>query len=104
MLNLSISSLPDVSVSFCRVRLMISHRAGLKMVPWDGYLKHSRPSSPRLTESKYVYFSSSISYTFLGLASLMFTSKALMSILLLSILSSSLIRRAIDAQLTSTMG
>lgn len=42
-------------VSFYRVRGMISHRAGLKKVPWDGYLKYSRPS-PRLTQSKYVFF------------------------------------------------
>ncbi|XP_057249564.1 glycerol-3-phosphate acyltransferase 9-like isoform X1 [Beta vulgaris subsp. vulgaris] len=33
----------ETSIEFAeRVRLMISHRAGLKMVPWDGYLKHSR--------------------------------------------------------------
>uniref|UniRef100_A0A803MCE7 Phospholipid/glycerol acyltransferase domain-containing protein n=1 Tax=Chenopodium quinoa TaxID=63459 RepID=A0A803MCE7_CHEQI len=34
-----------------KVRDMISHRAGLKKVPWDGYLKYLRPS-PRFTESK----------------------------------------------------
>ncbi|KMT01265.1 hypothetical protein BVRB_9g212830 [Beta vulgaris subsp. vulgaris] len=42
-----------------RVRRMISHRAGLKMVPWDGYLKYSRPS-PRLTQSKQQSFADSI--------------------------------------------
>lgn len=36
----------------CRVRDMISVRAGLKKVPWDGYLKYFRPS-PKLTERKY---------------------------------------------------
>ncbi|KAG6532460.1 hypothetical protein ZIOFF_006305 [Zingiber officinale] len=35
-----------------RVRDMISVRAGLKKVPWDGYLKYFRPS-PKLTERKY---------------------------------------------------
>lgn len=42
-----------------RVREVISHRAGLKKVPWDGYLKYSRPS-PRLTESKQQSFAESI--------------------------------------------
>ncbi|KAG6536748.1 hypothetical protein ZIOFF_001816 [Zingiber officinale] len=37
-----------------RVRDMISVRAGLKKVPWDGYLKYFRPS-PKLTERKYEY-------------------------------------------------
>lgn len=32
---------------------MISLRAGLKKVPWDGYLKYSRPSSKH-SERKYV--------------------------------------------------
>ncbi|GAU24125.1 hypothetical protein TSUD_83600 [Trifolium subterraneum] len=34
-----------------RVRDIISTRAGLKMVPWDGYLKYSRPS-PKHRERK----------------------------------------------------
>lgn len=38
----------------CRVRGIISVRAGLKMVPWDGYLKYSRPS-PKHRERKYVH-------------------------------------------------
>ncbi|XP_021776296.1 glycerol-3-phosphate acyltransferase 3-like [Chenopodium quinoa] len=42
-----------------RVRDMISHRAGLKKVPWDGYLKYLRPS-PRFTESKQKSFAESI--------------------------------------------
>lgn len=37
----------------CRVRDMIAARAGLKKVPWDGYLKHNRPS-PKHTEEKWV--------------------------------------------------
>jgi hypothetical protein len=32
---------------------MIAARAGLKKVPWDGYLKHNRPS-PKHTEEKCV--------------------------------------------------
>jgi hypothetical protein len=36
-----------------RVRDMIAARAGLKKVPWDGYLKHNRPS-PKHTEEKWV--------------------------------------------------
>lgn len=39
-----------------RVRDMISLRAGLKKVPWDGYLKYSRPS-PKHSERKYVVLS-----------------------------------------------
>lgn len=35
----------------CRVRDIISVRAGLKKVPWDGYLKYSRPS-PKHRERK----------------------------------------------------
>ncbi|CAN1770754.1 Glycerol-3-phosphate acyltransferase 9 [Linum perenne] len=38
-----------------RVRSIISVRAGLKMVPWDGYLKYSRPS-PKLRERKQQSF------------------------------------------------
>lgn len=34
-----------------RVRDIISVRAGLKKVPWDGYLKYSRPS-PKHREQK----------------------------------------------------
>lgn len=32
-----------------RVRDLICTRAGIKKVPWDGYLKYHRPS-PKLTE------------------------------------------------------
>ncbi|KAK9677483.1 hypothetical protein RND81_11G146000 [Saponaria officinalis] len=50
----------ETSIQFAeRVRDMIAHRAGLKKVPWDGYLKYSRPS-PRLTESKQKSFAKSI--------------------------------------------
>ncbi|KAI8533249.1 hypothetical protein RHMOL_Rhmol11G0282900 [Rhododendron molle] len=38
-----------------RVRDVISVRAGLKMVPWDGYLKYSRPS-PKHRERKQQSF------------------------------------------------
>ncbi|KAF4366924.1 hypothetical protein G4B88_029248 [Cannabis sativa] len=38
-----------------RVRGIISARAGLKKVPWDGYLKHSRPS-PKHRERKQQSF------------------------------------------------
>jgi len=38
-----------------RVRDIISMRAGIKKVPWDGYLKYYRPS-PKLTESKQKCF------------------------------------------------
>lgn len=34
-----------------RVRDMIARRAGIKKVPWDGYLKYFRPS-PKLTEKR----------------------------------------------------
>ena len=34
-----------------RVRDMIAKRAGIKKVPWDGYLKYYRPS-PKLTEKQ----------------------------------------------------
>jgi hypothetical protein len=36
---------------------MISARAGLKKVPWDGYLKHNRPS-PKHTEEKCALYPS----------------------------------------------
>ncbi|XP_057526119.1 glycerol-3-phosphate acyltransferase 9-like isoform X1 [Amaranthus tricolor] len=50
----------ETAIEFAeRVRDMISHRAGLKKVPWDGYLKYSRPS-PRLTQSKQQSFAESI--------------------------------------------
>nr|CAD1841109.1 unnamed protein product [Ananas comosus var. bracteatus] len=42
-----------------RVRDMISVRAGLKKVPWDGYLKYFRPS-PKLTEQKQKIFADSV--------------------------------------------
>ncbi|KAG0470919.1 hypothetical protein HPP92_017619 [Vanilla planifolia] len=42
-----------------RVREMISARAGLKKVPWDGYLKYYRPS-PKLTERKQQIFAESV--------------------------------------------
>ncbi|XP_078437390.1 glycerol-3-phosphate acyltransferase 9 [Wolffia australiana] len=42
-----------------RVRETISLRAGLKMVPWDGYLKYSRPS-PKHTERKQQIFADSV--------------------------------------------
>ncbi|KAL9244816.1 hypothetical protein vseg_018541 [Gypsophila vaccaria] len=50
----------ETSIQFAeRVRDMIAHRAGLKVVPWDGFLKYSRPST-RLTESKQKSFAESI--------------------------------------------
>lgn len=42
-----------------RVRDMIAKRAGIKKVPWDGYLKYHRPS-PKLTEKKQQSFAESI--------------------------------------------
>ncbi|XP_020256489.1 glycerol-3-phosphate acyltransferase 3-like isoform X1 [Asparagus officinalis] len=42
-----------------RVRDMIAARAGLKKVPWDGYLKYYRPS-PKLTERKQQNFAESV--------------------------------------------
>ncbi|KEH37377.1 phospholipid/glycerol acyltransferase family protein [Medicago truncatula] len=42
-----------------RVRDIISTRAGLKMVPWDGYLKYSRPS-PKHRERKQQNFAESM--------------------------------------------
>ncbi|KAL6008532.1 hypothetical protein ACLOJK_034044 [Asimina triloba] len=42
-----------------KVRYTISNRAGLKMVPWDGYLKYSRPS-PKHTERKQQTFAESV--------------------------------------------
>ncbi|EMS66947.1 Glycerol-3-phosphate acyltransferase 3 [Triticum urartu] len=42
-----------------RVRDMIAARAGLKKVPWDGYLKHNRPS-PKHTEEKQRMFAESV--------------------------------------------
>ncbi|PKA60207.1 Lysophospholipid acyltransferase LPEAT1 [Apostasia shenzhenica] len=42
-----------------RVRDMIAARAGLKKVPWDGYLKYFRPS-PKLTEKKQQIFAESV--------------------------------------------
>jgi hypothetical protein len=48
-LIISLSS--SISMHLCRVRGIISARAGLKKVPWDGYLKYSRPS-PKHRERK----------------------------------------------------
>lgn len=45
---------------------MISLRAGLKKVPWDGYLKYSRPS-PKHSERKYVILSIFLSLIFVSL-------------------------------------
>ncbi|XP_073115519.1 glycerol-3-phosphate acyltransferase 9 [Elaeis guineensis] len=42
-----------------RVRDMISVRAGLRKVPWDGYLKYFRPS-PKLTVQKQQIFAESV--------------------------------------------
>eukprot|EP00850_Spirogloea_muscicola_P015377 SM000117S25497 [mRNA] locus=s117:148653:152355:- [translate_table: standard] len=42
-----------------RVRDMIAKRAGIKKVPWDGYLKYYRPS-PKLTEKKQAKYADSI--------------------------------------------
>ncbi|KAL3730949.1 hypothetical protein ACJRO7_027900 [Eucalyptus globulus] len=42
-----------------RVRDIICARAGLKKVPWDGYLKHSRPG-PKLRERKQQSYAESI--------------------------------------------
>ncbi|CAN6918088.1 glycerol-3-phosphate acyltransferase 9-like [Brassica napus] len=50
----------ETAIEFAeRVRDMISHRAGLKKVPWDGYLKYSRPSSKH-SERKQQSFAESI--------------------------------------------
>lgn len=50
----------ETSIEFAeRVRDMISVRAGLKKVPWDGYLKYFRPS-PKLTERKQQIFAESV--------------------------------------------
>ncbi|KAJ7539337.1 hypothetical protein O6H91_11G087600 [Diphasiastrum complanatum] len=45
--------LPDETpIEFAeRVRNLIGERAGIKMVPWDGYLKYQRPS-PKLKQKK----------------------------------------------------
>jgi glycerol-3-phosphate O-acyltransferase 3/4 len=42
-----------------RVREMICKRAGIKKVPWDGYLKYHRPS-PKLTEKKQQKFAEAV--------------------------------------------
>ncbi|KAI7731127.1 hypothetical protein M8C21_011436 [Ambrosia artemisiifolia] len=42
-----------------RVREIISARAGIKMVPWDGFLKYSRPS-PKHRERKQQAFAESV--------------------------------------------
>jgi glycerol-3-phosphate O-acyltransferase 3/4 len=42
-----------------RVRDLIAKRAGIKKVPWDGYLKYYRPS-PKLTEKKQQNFAEAV--------------------------------------------
>ncbi|PWA76460.1 phospholipid/glycerol acyltransferase [Artemisia annua] len=50
----------ETAIEFAeRVRKIISVRAGLKMVPWDGYLKYSRPS-PKHRERKQQNFAESV--------------------------------------------
>ncbi|KAI0504973.1 hypothetical protein KFK09_015930 [Dendrobium nobile] len=50
----------ETSIEFAeRIRDMIAARAGLKKVPWDGYLKYFRPSS-KLTERKQQIFAESV--------------------------------------------
>ncbi|XP_058723392.1 glycerol-3-phosphate acyltransferase 9 [Vicia villosa] len=50
----------ETAIEFAeRVRDIISHRAGLKKVPWDGYLKYSRPS-PKHRERKQQNFAESV--------------------------------------------
>ncbi|GMP37312.1 hypothetical protein CsSME_00009050 [Camellia sinensis var. sinensis] len=50
----------ETAIEFAeRVRDIISVRAGLKKVPWDGYLKYSRPS-PKHRESKQENFAESV--------------------------------------------
>ncbi|KAJ0983279.1 hypothetical protein J5N97_011534 [Dioscorea zingiberensis] len=50
----------ETTIEFAeRVRDMISARAGLKKVPWDGYLKYFRPS-PKHTERKQQIFAESV--------------------------------------------
>ncbi|KAI7752129.1 hypothetical protein M8C21_031653 [Ambrosia artemisiifolia] len=50
----------ETAIEFAeRVRSIISVRAGLKMVPWDGYLKYSRPS-PKHRERKQQSFAESV--------------------------------------------
>ncbi|KAK9757505.1 hypothetical protein RND81_01G166800 [Saponaria officinalis] len=50
----------ETAIDFAeRIRDMISVRAGLKKVPWDGYLKYSRPR-PKHTELKQQSFADSI--------------------------------------------
>ncbi|XP_043697548.1 glycerol-3-phosphate acyltransferase 9-like [Telopea speciosissima] len=50
----------ETSIEFAeRVRDIISVRAGIKKVPWDGYLKYSRPS-PKHTERKQQIFAESV--------------------------------------------
>ncbi|KAG6386383.1 hypothetical protein SASPL_155282 [Salvia splendens] len=50
----------ETAIEFAeRVRDIISVRAGLKKVPWDGYLKYSRPS-PKHREQKQQSFAESV--------------------------------------------
>ncbi|CAI5928315.1 unnamed protein product [Closterium sp. NIES-65] len=45
-----------------RVRELIARRAGIKKVPWDGYLKYYRPS-PKLTEKRQAKYAHSVLLT-----------------------------------------
>ncbi|KAJ7563973.1 hypothetical protein O6H91_03G132600 [Diphasiastrum complanatum] len=50
----------ETAIEFAeRVRDMIAKRAGIKKVPWDGYLKYYRPS-PKMTEKKQQKYSETI--------------------------------------------
>lgn len=50
----------ETAIEFAeRVRDIIAVRAGLKKVPWDGYLKYHRPS-PKHTERKQRYFAETL--------------------------------------------
>lgn len=42
-----------------RVRTLIAKRAGIKKVPWDGYLKYYRPS-PKITDKKQQSFAEAV--------------------------------------------
>eukprot|EP00270_Netrium_digitus_P009440 TRINITY_DN2867_c0_g1_i1.p1 TRINITY_DN2867_c0_g1~~TRINITY_DN2867_c0_g1_i1.p1 ORF type:complete len:409 (+),score=94.78 TRINITY_DN2867_c0_g1_i1:152-1378(+) len=50
----------ETAIEFAeRVRDMIAKRAGIKKVPWDGYLKYYRPS-PKLTEKRQAKYADDI--------------------------------------------
>eukprot|EP00897_Mesotaenium_endlicherianum_P007428 jgi/Mesen1/6713/ME000344S05996 len=58
----------ETAIDFAnRVRDMIAQRAGIKKVPWDGYLKYFRPSI-KLTEKKQAKYSDGISQRLEGAA------------------------------------